>query len=496
MAVASGAEISPAGVTPTLAEARALAAEYNLIPLRETFIDDCETPVSAFLKLRDANPTHPHSFLLESADQGRVGRYSFIGFRPRKVLRWSLGDDGDPYALAAAELGRLRVAPLPDLPPFAGGAVGLFAYDLVRTVEPLGPPKPDPIGLPDLALMLTDALVAFDHLKHTVTVIANVYGDDDLEASYARAVETIAEVRWRLAGSGAALAAASCSRPDGGAARRQHDARAVRGERGAHHRVHLRRRCVPGGSVAALVRAGAGRGVLDLPRAAGGQPEPVHVLPGLRRLRDRRRQPRAADHGRRPARVHASDRRYPAARDERRRRPPDRRGAAGRSQGARRARDAGRPRPQRPRAGVRVRVGRGRELHGGRELQPRDAHRLERGRRAARRRRRARGAALGAARPARCPGRPRCGRCRSSTSSSRSSAAATAARSATRATPAISTRASTSARSWSRTGSRTCRPAAGPSPTPSPSSSTASPRPRLAAVLQAIALAASQPEWP
>jgi anthranilate synthase component I len=199
MAVASP-EAIPAGVTPTLAEARALAADYNLIPLRETFIDDCETPVSAFLKLRDSDPTRPHSFLLESADQGRVGRYSFIGFRPRKVLRWSLGDDGDPYALAAAELGRLRVAPLPDLPPFAGGAVGLFAYDLVRTVEPLGPPKPDPIGLPDLALMLTDALVAFDHLKHTVTVIANVYGDDDLEASYARAAETIAEVRWRLAG--------------------------------------------------------------------------------------------------------------------------------------------------------------------------------------------------------------------------------------------------------------------------------------------------------
>ena len=195
MAVASP-EAIPAGVAPSLAEVRVLAADYNLIPIRETFIDDCETPVSAFLKLRDREP----SFLLESADQGRVGRYSFIGFRPRKVLRWSLGDEGDPYALAAAELGRLRVAPLPDLPPFAGGAVGLFAYDLVRTVEPLGPPNPDPLGLPDLALMLTDALVAFDHLKHTITVIANVDGDDDLDASYARAIQTIAEVRWRLAG--------------------------------------------------------------------------------------------------------------------------------------------------------------------------------------------------------------------------------------------------------------------------------------------------------
>jgi anthranilate synthase component 1 len=187
------------GASPTLEEVRALAREHNLIPLRETFIDDCQTPVSAFLKLRDGDPTHP-AFLLESADQGRVGRYSFIGFRQRTVLRWSLGDPGDPYALAQAELGRFRAASLPELPPFAGGAVGMFAYDLVRTVEPLGEPNPDPIGVPDLALMLTDALVAFDHLKHTVTVVANVYTEDDLEASYRRALDTIAEVRWRLSG--------------------------------------------------------------------------------------------------------------------------------------------------------------------------------------------------------------------------------------------------------------------------------------------------------
>jgi anthranilate synthase component 1 len=182
--------------TPSLEDVRALARDYNLVPLRETFIDDCQTPVSAFLKLRETGP----SFLLESAEQGRVGRYSFIGFRPRKVLRWSLGDPGDPYALAAEELRRFRPAPLEDLPPFAGGAVGMFAYDLVRAVESLATPNPDPIGLPDLALMLTDALVVFDHLKHTVTVLANVYAEDDLEASYAGATETIAEIRWRLQG--------------------------------------------------------------------------------------------------------------------------------------------------------------------------------------------------------------------------------------------------------------------------------------------------------
>jgi anthranilate synthase component 1 len=215
MAVAS-AEAASAGATPSLEQTRELAREHNLIPLRQTFIDDTETPVSAFLKLRDA-PDDTRSaqsgeagsrargkrvpaFLLESAEQGRVGRYSFIGLHPRKVLRWSLGDPGDPYALAAAELSRFDPAPLPDLPPFAGGAVGVFAYDLVRTVEPLGEPNPDPIGTPDLALMLTDALVVFDHLKHTVTVLANVYADEDLEASYAEALEMIADVRSRLAG--------------------------------------------------------------------------------------------------------------------------------------------------------------------------------------------------------------------------------------------------------------------------------------------------------
>src|SRR5207248_9544385 len=99
-------------VSPSLEDVRALARDHNLIPLRETFIDDCETPVSAFLKLREDGP----AFLLESADQGRVGRYSFIGFRPRRVLRWSLGVTGDPFALTASELGRFR-APAPAAPP-------------------------------------------------------------------------------------------------------------------------------------------------------------------------------------------------------------------------------------------------------------------------------------------------------------------------------------------------------------------------------------------
>jgi anthranilate synthase component I len=201
------------------AASRGPAAEdstYNLIPLRESFIDDCETPVSAFLKLRALAPSEP-AFLLESADQGqRVGRWSFIGFRPRSVLRWSLGEGGgeDPYALLAGHVGRFRQAPLSDAdaPPFTGGAVGFFGYDLVRTVEPLGAPNPDPLGLPDMALMFSDALVVFDHLKHTITVLANAdlshldgsqtgrQAESAIELAYAAAAQTIAEIREALAG--------------------------------------------------------------------------------------------------------------------------------------------------------------------------------------------------------------------------------------------------------------------------------------------------------
>src|SRR5271169_4804204 len=174
MAVApSSSEASALDLAPSLEQARVLAGAHDLIPLSYSFIEDCETPVSAFLKLRALAPGEP-AFLLESAEQGqRVGRWSFIGFRPRAVLRWSLADGGDPYAIAAEHVARVSQARMADAPPFTGGAVGFFGYDLVRAVEPLAAAGPDPIGLPDMALMLSDTLVVFDHLKHMVTILAN-----------------------------------------------------------------------------------------------------------------------------------------------------------------------------------------------------------------------------------------------------------------------------------------------------------------------------------
>src|SRR5215212_11389472 len=141
MAVA--ADTADLDVGPSLDEVRELAREHTLVPLRHTFIDDCETPVAAYLKLRGEGP----SFLLESAEQGgRFGRWSFVGVRPRAVMRLE-GDAltvagerrafDDPYAAVAEELARYRAAPLEGGgPPFSGGAVGLFGYDLVRFAEP------------------------------------------------------------------------------------------------------------------------------------------------------------------------------------------------------------------------------------------------------------------------------------------------------------------------------------------------------------------------
>src|SRR3954464_55924 len=158
MAVA--ADRSGAGalaVGPSLVEVRALARDHTLVPLRHTFIADTETPVSAYLKLRGEGP----SFLLESAEQGqRFGRWSFLGVQPRAVLRGDTTDYADPYAAVAEELERYTLAPSDPAkppPPLAGGAGGLFGYDLVRTAEPtVGEPNPDEVGVPDLALMVSD----------------------------------------------------------------------------------------------------------------------------------------------------------------------------------------------------------------------------------------------------------------------------------------------------------------------------------------------------
>ncbi len=206
----AGAGLAGLEIHPSLDEVRALGKEYNLIPVYHSFISDLETPVSAFLKLG----ARENCFLLESAEQGeRIGRYSFLGRDPRAVVSYRGGvlyvsENGavsetaidDPFDGIETFMARYRAPELEELPPFIGGAVGLFGYDLVRRVEELPAAGPDPLDLPDMAFLVTDSIVVFDHLKHTILLLANVLvdKDTDIEQAYQAACDRVRELKRLL----------------------------------------------------------------------------------------------------------------------------------------------------------------------------------------------------------------------------------------------------------------------------------------------------------
>ncbi len=200
-------------VTPELVEARRLALAHNVLPITHSFVSDLETPVSAFLKLGAPR----RAFLLESAEQGQhLGRFSFLGVGARALVTYADGrltvqengdrlsvEHDDPFT-AVADLMRSYRPPASGeaaaLPPLAGGLVGYFGYDLVRHLEPLPDAPPDDLGLPEMAFLLADTVLVFDHLKHAITIVANAFVDGrDVDGPYDRAVERIADVRAKLA---------------------------------------------------------------------------------------------------------------------------------------------------------------------------------------------------------------------------------------------------------------------------------------------------------
>jgi anthranilate synthase component I len=182
---------------------------YNRIALTRELPGDLDTPVGAYLKLAH----QPYSFLLESVQGGeRWGRYSFIGLPSREVLRIrghavELRRDGeivehceasDPIDWVRAYAARYRVRPEPSLPRFSGGLVGYFGYDCVRYFEPklANAAKPDPLGTPDILLMLADELVVFDALRASLILVVHADPDDgdDLQRGYRRLDEIEAQL--------------------------------------------------------------------------------------------------------------------------------------------------------------------------------------------------------------------------------------------------------------------------------------------------------------
>ncbi len=186
------------------------AEQGNLVPVYREILADQETPVSAYEKLRAGfRRTRPkaHTFLLESVEGGEnIARYSFLGGDPLVVFR-SRGDTveieragGDvetrEHVDALTELKALmagyRPVPDPELPRFNGGAVGYIGYDCIHQFEPrvgLAPERDLPFD--DMVFAITDTILIFDHVRHTMKVVANVLVEDDAEGAYDRALERI-----------------------------------------------------------------------------------------------------------------------------------------------------------------------------------------------------------------------------------------------------------------------------------------------------------------
>ena len=199
-------------IKPSLQELDQYAGQGNLLPVYRELPADLETPVSVYLKLQDEGP----SFLLESISGGEaVARYSFIGVRPHKVFSAANGQviingvgldqvtvplDGksDPLAVLKAEMDTVQPVAVPGLPRFTGGAVGYLSYDGVRRFERLPDTTRDDLGLPEAVFMLTDTLVAFDHARQRLLVIANVPLEGDVHTAYRRATARIDEITARL----------------------------------------------------------------------------------------------------------------------------------------------------------------------------------------------------------------------------------------------------------------------------------------------------------
>ncbi|MHB9130285.1 MAG: anthranilate synthase component I [Armatimonadota bacterium] len=190
---------------------RQLAQEYNLIPVFREILGDLHTPVSAFHKLDDGR----FAYLLESVEGGEtVGRYSFMGGAPSitmsskarevtieqqgQVVTRPLDAGEDPLHILKSLMRQYRVAKVPGLPKFYGGAVGYFGYDVVRYFEDLPDAPPDDLQLPDCYFVFTDACLIFDHARHRILVVCNTRVDGDPDAAYDGALAKIDDLIHQL----------------------------------------------------------------------------------------------------------------------------------------------------------------------------------------------------------------------------------------------------------------------------------------------------------
>src|SRR6204780_919736 len=188
----------------------ALAGQGNLVPVYERFTADLLTPVGAYLRIAHKAK---YSFLLESVEGGEtIARYTFAGANPAEVFRArgrsctlerggkKVQFDDDRVERLRQLTRRFRPVRVPGIPPLIAGAMGYFAYDMVRLVERIPDTGRDDVGVDDCVMMFYLGLVAFDHVQHRVWVIRNVFteGPGTLRAKYDAAVREIRRTRRKL----------------------------------------------------------------------------------------------------------------------------------------------------------------------------------------------------------------------------------------------------------------------------------------------------------
>jgi anthranilate synthase component I len=197
-------------VHPDYKEFSRLACSATLVPVVKSVSADLLTPVSAFLAIA---AKEPHAFLLESVERGeQIGRYTFLGARPYMRLRARGAAieiergrqrerlEGNVFESVKQLLSDHKPALSPGLPPFTAGAVGYFAYDVVRQLEKIGEHAKDDLSLPDCELMFFDRLLAFDHLRHQIHIVAAAdVSRENPRAAYDRAVRDISALERKLA---------------------------------------------------------------------------------------------------------------------------------------------------------------------------------------------------------------------------------------------------------------------------------------------------------
>jgi len=197
-------------IRPDYKEFARLSRDATLVPVAKSISADLLTPVSAFLAVADGEPD---AFLLESVEGGeKIGRYTFLGVRPflrlesrgaeitiargRKIERRT----GNVFAVIKELLQQHRPAAMEGLPPFTAGAVGYCAYDIVRQLENIGENAADDLDVPDCVLMFFDRVLAFDHLRHQIHIVASAdVTHETPKAAYERAVKDIARIEKKLA---------------------------------------------------------------------------------------------------------------------------------------------------------------------------------------------------------------------------------------------------------------------------------------------------------